>query len=186
MATEIHQRASNTSIAFGAIGGFVSALVMAPLLMVTATTAGMPSSAIPVAIGIMFGASTAENAIILGFSVHLAAGTIIGIIFGAITGYVNKLSITRYRKGIAEGIVAGITSFVVLFLPVSIAAMPPVLMNMMIQMNSGMNQQQLMAIMQQAAPAMMVMSILSHVIYGAVLGGITSALVLRRTAGRRI
>jgi hypothetical protein len=185
MTTEIHKRASGTTIAFGAIGGFVSAVVMAPLLMITAIIAGMPSSVIPIAIRIMFGASTGENALMLGFGVHLAAGTIIGIIFGAITGHLKKLSITGYGKGIAEGIIAGIISFVALFLPVSMAAMPPVLINIMLQMNPGLSQQQLMVMMQQAAPALMGMSILSHLIYGVVLGGITSVLVLRRTAGRR-
>lgn len=181
MIKEIYQKMAYPTIAFGAIGGFVSALVMAYLFVITANAAGMPSNAIPTAIGMIFGASTAENAMVLGFAIHLANGTIIGVIFGAITAYVNNLSITGYGKGIAEGIVAGIVSFVVLFLPISMTAMPPVLMNMMMQMNPSINQQQLMDSMQGSAPTMIGMSILSHVIFGAILGGITSMLVIRKS-----
>ncbi|MGI0012950.1 MAG: hypothetical protein ACREBU_05845 [Nitrososphaera sp.] len=142
----------------------------------------MPSNAVPTAIGLIFGASTAENATVLGFAIHLGAGTIIGVIFGAILAYVKRLRITGYGKGIAEGIVAGVISFVLLFLPISMAAMPPVIMKMLTQMNPDMNQQQLAATMQQAAPTMIGMSIISHLVFGAILGGITSVLVIRKRA----
>jgi len=183
MTKEIYQKRTTATIAFGAIGGFVSALVMSYLFVMTAEAAGMPASTIPTALGLILGASNAENAMVLGLAIHLVTGTIIGVIFGAVTAYAKKLRITGYGKGIAEGIVAGIISLVVLFLPISMAAMPPVLMNMMMQMNPGMNQQQLAAAMQQAAPTMTGLSILSHIIFGAILGGITSVLVLRKRSG---
>jgi hypothetical protein len=60
MTTEVRYKPAGKTVAYGAIAGFISALVMAPLLMATALISGMPSNAIPMAIGIMFGASSPD------------------------------------------------------------------------------------------------------------------------------
>jgi hypothetical protein len=56
-----------TSIAFGAIGGLVAGLVMAPFLMLTGIIAGMLANTIPIAIGLAF-VTDMNNAAIVGFS----------------------------------------------------------------------------------------------------------------------
>lgn len=40
---------------FGAIGGFVAGLVMAPFIMITAILAGMPPDTMLIAMGLIFG-----------------------------------------------------------------------------------------------------------------------------------
>jgi hypothetical protein len=76
-------------------------------------------------------------------------------------------------------------AFVVLFIPISMGAMPPILMNMAMQMNPGMTQQQIMGMMQQNMPMMMGIGILEHLVYGAVLGAVTTALILKTSIRRR-
>jgi hypothetical protein len=164
------------SILFGAIGGFVGGLVMIPFMMLTAIMAGMPANTIPVAMGLAFGANQ-NDAMTGGLGMHLLTSALIGVIFGAITSLVGKLRITSFRKGIAEGLITGIIAFVVLFIPVSMVVMPPVLIEMMMQMNPTMTQQQAMGMLQQGMPMMMGIGVLEHLVYGAVLGAITSALV---------
>jgi hypothetical protein len=168
------------SIIFGAIGGFVAGLIMAPFLMITAILAGMPPDTMPIAMGLMFGASaTKDSAMIVGFGMHMLTSILIGVIFGIVTAKVNKLRITSFRKGIVEGLITGMIAFVVLFIPISMAAMPPVLVGMAMQMNPTMTQTQIMSMLQQNMPMMFGMGILEHLVYGAVLGAVTSVLIFK-------
>src|SRR5215207_6974947 len=95
------------SIAFGAIGGFVAGLVMAPFLMITAILAGMPPDTMPIAMGLMFGAFPRDIAMMVGFGMHMLTSILIGVIFGAVTALIKKLWITGFKKGIIEGIIVG-------------------------------------------------------------------------------
>src|SRR5919198_1241444 len=175
---KLSSRSIGKSILFGAIGGFVGGLVMIPFMMLTAMLAGMPANTIPVAMGLAFGANQ-NDAITTGLGMHMLTSALIGVIFGAITASVDKLRITGIGKGVGEGLIAGMIAFAVLFIPISMAVMPPVLIKMMIQMNPTVSQQQAMGMLQQGMPMMMGIGVLEHLAYGAVLGAITSTLVLK-------
>lgn len=168
------------SIMFGAIGGFVAGLVMAPFIMITAILAGMPLDTMLIAMGLIFGPSFSKDAAtMVGFAMHMLTSILIGIIFGAVVSLVKKFWITGFRKGIIEGLITGIIAFVVLFIPISTGVMPPILMKMAMQMNPTMTEQQIMGMMQQNIPMMMGLGILEHLVYGAVLGAVTTALILK-------
>jgi hypothetical protein len=164
------------SILFGAIGGFVGGLIMIPFMMLTAIMAGMPANTMPVAMGLVFGTNQ-NDAMTGGLGMHLLTSALIGVVFGAVTSVFGKLRITGFGKGVAEGLITGIIAFVVLFIPVSMVVMPPVLIDMMMQMNPTMTQQEAMGLLQQGMPMMMGIGVLEHLVYGAVLGAITSTLV---------
>jgi hypothetical protein len=151
---------------------------MIPFMMLTALMAGMPANTMPVAMGLIFGANQ-NNAMMTGLGMHLLTSVLIGIIFGAVTRSIGKLRITGLGRGIAEGLITGMIAFGVLFIPISMMAMPPVLMRMMMQMNPNVTQQQAMGMLQQGMPMMIGLGVLEHLVYGAVLGAIASALVLR-------
>src|ERR687898_1238762 len=168
------------SIMFGAIGGFVAGLVMAPFIMITAMLAGMPPDTMFIAMGLIFGPSFSKDAAtMVGFGMHMLTSILIGIIFGAVTSLVKKFWITGFGKGIIEGLIAGMIAFVVLFIPISMAAMPPILMEMAMQMNPTMTEQQIMGMMQQNMPMMVGIGILEHLVYGAILGTVTTAFILK-------
>jgi TM2 domain-containing membrane protein YozV len=174
------------SIMFGAIGGFVAGLVMAPFIMITAILAGMPPDTMLIAMGSMFDPSSSKDiARMVGFGMHMLTSVLIGIIFGAVISLVKKFWITGFGKGIIEGLITGIIAFVILFIPISMGAMPPILMKMAMQMNPTMTEQQIMGMMQQNMPMMMGMGILEHLVYGAVLGAVTTALILKTGMRRR-
>ncbi len=170
-------RSVGISIVFGAIGGFVGGLVMIPFMMLTAIMAGMPANTMPVAMGLAFAGANQNDAMTSGLGMHLLTSALIGVIFGAITSLVGKLRITSFGKGIVEGLITGMIAFAVLFVPISMMVMPPVLVEMMMQMNPSMTQQQAMGMLQQGMPMMMGIGVIEHLVYGAVLGAITSALV---------
>src|SRR5919198_849627 len=180
---KLSSRSIGKSILFGAVGGFVGGLVMIPFMMLTAMMAGMPANTIPVAMGLAFGANQ-DNAMMTGIGMHLLTSALIGIIFGAATGSIGKLRITGFRKGIGEGLITGMIAFVVLFLPISMIVMPPVLMKMMMQMNLNLTQHQAIGMLQKGMPVMIGIGVLEHLVYGAVLGAIASVLVLRIGASK--
>ena len=165
-------------VMFGAIGGFIAGLVMAPFLMFTALLVGMPANTMPTAIGLAFGADI-NSAMMTGFGLHILTGIIIGAIFGIVVANVSKLRISGFAKGVSEGLITGMIAFVVLFIPVSMVLMPPVLIELVMQMNPTMNQQEIMNMLQQNMPTMIGMGVLEHLVYGAVLGTITTALILK-------
>jgi hypothetical protein len=167
------------SMAFGTIGGFVGGLVMSPFLIITAILVEMQPNTIPVAMGLMFGPFSNTNAMTVGFAMHMVTSVLIGIIFGVVTTLVGKLMITRFRKGIIEGIVTSMIAFVVLFIPISMAVMPPILMKMAMQINPSMTQEQIMSGMQQNMPTMFGLGILEHIIYGSILGAVTTLLIFK-------
>jgi hypothetical protein len=173
------------SVLFGAIGGFVGGLVMIPFMMLTAMMAGMPANTIPVAMGLAFGANQ-TSAMTGGLGMHMLTSALIGVVFGAVTSSVSKLRITGFRKGIAEGLITGMIAFAVLFVPVSMVVMPPVLIEIMTQMNSTMTQQQAMGMLQQGMPMMTGIGVLEHLVYGAVLGAIASVLVHKLGARKSV
>jgi hypothetical protein len=166
------------SVLFGGVAGFVGGLVMIPFMMLIAMMAGMPANTMPVAMGMAFGVNQ-NDAMMTGLGMHLLTSTLIGVIFGAVTGSVDKLKITRFRKGIGEGLITGMIAFGVLFIPISMMVMPPVLVQMMMQMNPNITQQQAMEMLQQGTSMMIGLGVLEHLVYGAVLGAVASVLVLR-------
>ena len=171
-------------IIFGAVGGIIAGLIMAPFMMLTALLVGMPAETMPIAIGLAFGADI-NSAMMTGFGLHSLTSILIGVIFGAVVANVSKLRISTFTKGVSEGLIAGMIAFVVLFIPVSMSMMPPVLMGLVMQMNPTMNQQQIMGMLQQNMPTMIGMGVLEHLVYGAVLGTITAALIRKVNPGRR-
>jgi hypothetical protein len=180
MEKSLHPTSHTTgkNIVFGAIGGLVAGLVMAPFLMIAAILAGMPPETMPIAMGLMFGASYSKDiAMVVGFGMHMLTSILIGIIFGAVIS-VKKFWITGFRKGIVEGLITGMIAFVVLFIPIGMSVMP-ILMKMAAQTNPTMTEQQVMLMMQQNMPMMMGVGILEHLVYGTVLGSVTTALILK-------
>jgi hypothetical protein len=182
----IQHNSSSTKrmIMFGAIGGIIAGFVMAPIRMLTILLVDMPANIMGTAIGLAFGADI-NSAMMTGLGLHMLASILPGVIFGAVVANVSKLRISGFTKGVSEGLIAGMIAFVVLFIPVNMSIMPPVLVQLVMQMNPTINQQQIMGMLQQNMPTIIGMGVLEHLVYGAVLGAITTALILKVNPNRR-
>lgn len=171
-------------IAYGAIAGVVAGFIMAPFLMASAAAIGLPANSILLVYGLAFGAP--QHAMTVGISLHLLASAIIGVVFGSITSIVDRFRITGIGKGIAEGLVTSMIAFAVLFMPISMLVLPPFLAQIIAvgETEVGIQQQgQAMDVIilqeEQVMPALIGLSIADHLIYGAVLGTVMSAFVVR-------
>jgi len=166
------------AIGAGTIGGIVAGIVMLVPMMGMMSMMNLPVDLFPKLIGLSMG-QTMESASSFGTVLHFLPSIIIGIIFGAVVSS-SKLSITSFKKGIPLGIAAGIISFIVIFLPMMMTVLPPIMMQLMQMMNPEAPQEMIMTQLQGMQPMMLAGSLISHIIYGAVLGLVSSA-ILRRS-----
>lgn len=180
MEYKLSQYPRKKSIVYGAIAGFVAGIVMMGVAMATTVMIGMPYDTIPKAIGTAFGSSP-DTSIPTGLGMHLLTSTLVGIIFGTVTGNVEKIQITGFGKGIGFGIITGMIAFVVISLPVSIVVLPPILVKFMLHMHPGMTQEMAMSALQQKKMAIMSAAMLRHLVYGAILGTIVTIMATRIT-----
>ncbi len=166
------------AIGAGAIGGIVGGIVMLAPMMAMMSMLNLPSDLFPKLVGMTLG-QTPESAAMVGIGFHFIASIIIGLIFGAVIN-ASALMISSFKKGIGLGLATGIISFVVLFLPMMMVIFPPTMMKMMAMMNPNAPQDMIMKQLQGMQPMLLAGSAISHLIYGAVLGAVVSAILTRK------
>lgn len=164
------------TIAYSTIGGIAGGLVMLMIWMGFMVAINLPATTLPMRLGLMIGQQP-QNAVMAGIGLHMLAGIIIGAIFGLVTGRIKALRLNRYSKGIIFGIVTGIIAFVVIFMPTTTTASPAKQISSMKATNPNMSEQAIMAQVQRVQAVSFGGSLLSHIVYGAVLGAVTTMLL---------
>lgn len=145
-------------LSYGILGGFVGAIVMGVIALMMQVPTPMGSAPFFVAAAMMMGMGSMSTA--AGWMLHLLTGVIVGAIFGVVVAKVPRLGISSLGKGLGLGAVAGIAVWVVFFMPMMVMLMPAL---------TGM-------------PTMVGGSFVAHVIFGLVLGGVTSFAVPKGAA----
>lgn len=160
------------------IGGIIAGTIMIIPMMAMMSMMNLPPDLFPSVVGMTLG-KPAESAAMTGMALHFVPSILVGLIFGAIISS-SKFAITGFKKGILLGIIAGITSFIVLFLPLMMTVMPPVMVQLMQMMNPEVPQEMIMNQLQSMQPTLLSGSLFAHIVYGAVLGAATTAILRRR------
>ena len=166
---------SKRGIGAGLIGGIIAGIVMLIPMMFMMSMMDLPSDLFPILVGMSLGQSQ-ESAAMIGIVIHFIPSILIGIIFGAVIS-TSKLSIKSFKKGISLGIAAGIISFAVIFIPMMMNVIPPTMLQLMQMMNPEAPQDMIMQQLQSMQPMLLAGSFVSHIIYGIILGSITSGIV---------
>ncbi len=106
-------------IAFGAMGGFVASIGFTGLILFMSVLFRYPEGAFLDALGIsIIGNSNDITSIgLASLAIILIQGIIIGIILGVVISKIKLLNPSNKKKGIILGLVAGLISFVILYLP---------------------------------------------------------------------
>lgn len=106
-------------LVFGAIGGFVSSICFAGLLLLMSVLLGYPEGTFFNAFGTIFYPLSLHivSTGLIAFMVILAQGIIIGIIFGVLVSKIKGFNPVNKRKGLAEGMILGLVVFLVIYLP---------------------------------------------------------------------
>src|SRR5713226_7064576 len=163
----------------GAVGGLVAGAVMLSLMMIINIETGNPPVAPQTMTGMLFFKDT-MMATYTGIGLHFIASTLIGLIFGAVTSE-SRIRLTRMGNGIGLGMITGMIAFAVLFAPMMVTIYPKQMATIAEMMNPSISEQDIMKNIQASIPMIINNSILVHIIFGAVLGAVTTA-ILRKVS----
>jgi hypothetical protein len=119
-------------VGFGAWGGFVASVVFTGIMLVIPLLLGLPTGSFLYAFGfnILAGSSSDQVAIgLAALALLIIQGIIVGAIFGAITSKSKKLHTSSKRKGVGLGLIAGLITFLVIYVPFMLLIFPDWLSN---------------------------------------------------------
>ena len=107
-------------------------------------------------------------------------GAIAGVIFVIIVSIVKKFAIINFKRGITEGVIYSIIIFIVLFIPTTLGMVLPNLFDIMNQSNPTQSNLEDRQTVEQNLIPIYGFGFIAHVIFGIILGFVTSLLLFRR------
>ena len=165
----------------GALGGVIASIIMYPFLFLTTSMMGIPLDDLSIARG-MATSNINDNYYLnltLGIGMHLLTGAIAGAIFTIIVSTIKKLRIINFKRGIMEGIVYSIIIFIVLYIPTTVSMVHPNLVDIMNQSNPAQSSSKDQKTVEQNLIPIYGFGFIAHIIFGVVLGIMTSLLIFR-------
>jgi len=167
-------------ILYSTFAGFISAWAISGLLVIVDIVLQTPIGTFFAVIGTSLGFHDTVVSQYIGFALHIATGTVAGNIFGQGVLFWNKLFPYNLKRGITYGIIAGISLWIVLFLPLATFIIQPKLDVFAISAPN----QYLFGIashFQGLYPLVAICSLGFHIIYGIVFGFIVWRLIELKT-----
>ncbi len=165
----------------GALGGIIASIVMYPFLFLTTSMMGIPLDDLSIARGMAI-SNINDNYylnLILGIGMHLLTGAVAGAIFTIIVSTIKKFRIINFKRGITEGIVYSIIIFIVLYIPTTMSMVYPNLIDIMNQSSPAQSSSKDQKTVEQNLFPIYGFGFIAHIIFGIILGLVTSLLILR-------
>ena len=169
-------------VLFGALGGIISSIAMYPFLFLTTSMMGLPLDDLSIARGMAI-SNINDNYYLnltLGIVMHLLTGAIAGVTFAIIVSTVKKFAIINFKRGITEGVIYSIIIFIVLFIPTTLGMVLPNLFDIMNQSNPTQSNLEDRQTVEQNLIPIYGFGFIAHIIFGIILGFVTSLLLFRR------
>jgi hypothetical protein len=161
------------SVKMGIVAGQISAWAIFGLILAIDANLLTPTMTQPGTfykmIGMAFGQGPATD-VYVGFLLHMATATIIGIAYMIISNSVKKLYIGSVFKGLATGVITGVVVWAVLFLPLHFGVMQPMLQNIVATADPSSSIHQLASRLAGLSGAIVSGSLALHILFGGVLG----------------
>jgi hypothetical protein len=154
---------------------------MYPFLFLTTSTMGLALDDLSIARGMAI-SNINDNYYLnltLGIVMHLLTGAISGVIFAFIVSTIKKFAIINLKRGITEGVIYSIIIFIVLFIPTTLGMVIPNLFDIMNQSNPTQSGHEDRQTIEQNLIPIYVFGFIAHIVFGIILGLITSLLVFR-------
>jgi hypothetical protein len=175
-----NQKAVKT-VMFGALGGIIASIAMYPFLFLTTSMMGLPLDDLSIARGMAI-SNINDNYYLnltLGIVMHLLTGAIAGVIFAIIVTTVKKLAVINYKRGITEGVIYSIIIFIVLFMSTTLGMVLPNLFDILNQSNPTQSSSEDRQTVEQNLIPIYGFGFMAHIIFGIILGLVTSFFVIR-------
>lgn len=176
----IHQRIVRTLL-LGAVGGVIASIIMYPFLFLTTSMMGIPLDDLSIARGMAI-SNINDNYYLnltLGIGMHFLTGAIAGAIFTIIVSTIEKFRINNFKRGIIEGIVYSIIIFILLYIPTTMSMVYPNLVDIMNQSSPAQSSLKDQKTVEQNLIPIYAFGFIAHVIFGIILGFVTTLLIFR-------
>jgi hypothetical protein len=170
---------------YGSIAGVIATWSISTAIAASELELGLQIGTFYAIIGITLGSNDPVTSAYVGFGLHLATGTSLGAIFGAVAVKVelrkNITNIFRPTRSILMGIGTGVLVWLVLFLPISALFIQPSTSRIVEILQSGQENTMLSVFdansLGQSMMGIVISAIAFHVIWGAIFGFIISSLL---------
>ncbi len=150
-----------SNMKYGILAGHIAAWSIFGLIFAVDLLMRLEAGTFYSVIGLALGANM-PVALYMGFFLHMLTGTVIGLLFGYLTTIIKSFNITSIPKAFGLGILTGILSLLILFLPITVFAVEPALP----EISAALGQSGLL----EMTPAILTGAIGMHIIYGGILG----------------
>ena len=162
---------------YGAIAGFIATWSISTAIAASEIELGMQIGTFYTVLGIALGFNNAISSAYLTFGLHILTGTILGTIIGVLAVTWKKFTMFNPYKGTLIGIGAGITVWLVLFLPITALLIQPSIERIVTVLAVQSQQPVLSDNINQSVRGIAISALLFHIIWGAIFGFITSSLL---------
>lgn len=181
----VFQRPILQGAKYGSIAGVIATWSISTAIAASELELGLQIGTFYAIIGITLGSNDPVTSAYVGFGLHLATGTSLGAIFGALAVKVelrkNITNIFRPTRSILMGIGTGVLVWLVLFLPISALFIQPSTSRIVEILQSGQENTMLSVFdansLGQSMMGIVISAIAFHVIWGAIFGFIISSLL---------
>lgn len=181
----VFQRPILQGAKYGSIAGVIATWSISTAIAASELELGLQIGTFYAIIGITLGSNDPITSAYIGFGLHLATGTSLGAIFGALAVKVelrkNITNIFRPTRSILMGIGTGVLVWLVLFLPISALFIQPSTSRIVEILQSGQENTMLSVFdansLGQSMMGIVISAIAFHVIWGAIFGFIISSLL---------
>jgi hypothetical protein len=181
----VFQRPILQGAKYGSIAGIIATWSISTAIAASELELGLPMGTFYAVIGIALGSNDPTSSAYIGFGLHLATGTVLGAVFGALAVKVelrkNITNIFRPTRSILMGIGTGVLVWLVLFLPISALFIQPSTSRIVEILQSG-QENTMQSVFEanslgQSMTGIVISAIAFHVIWGAIFGFIISSLL---------
>lgn len=168
------------SVKSGVVAGQTAAwAIFGVFLAIDSAVLAMPPGALYKTIGMALGQGSGTD-IYVGFIMHMITATVIGIVYMIVSDRVRPLYIGSVFKGLATGPITGVVVWAILFLPLHLLVIQPMLIGLAQGTESDefvtagqlseLSDAQIASRLVEFSGSILIGSLALHILFGAVLG----------------
>lgn len=168
------------SVKSGVVVGQTAAwAIFGVFLAIDSAVLAMPPGALYKTIGMALGQGSGTD-IYVGFVMHMITATVIGIVYMIVSDRVRPLYISSVFKGLATGPITGVVVWAILFLPLHLLVIQPMLVGLAQGAESDefvtagqlseLSDAQIASRLVEFSGSILIGSLALHILFGAVLG----------------